>query len=489
MGTVYLAEHTFMGWRAAIKVLRRSLADDKVLVKRFINEAHAIRAVRHPNIIDIIDVGVLPDGLPYLLMELLEGETLAARLHGRGPLPLDQAIDIACQTASALAAAHDKGIVHRDLKPDNLFLVRDPEQPLHEKVKVLDFGIAKLRDNARGGSPAGVSASTRSGVLLGTPAYMSPEQCRGIAAEVDHRTDIYALSVIVHQMLAGKAPFVGAGTGDVLIMHVSAPPPPVRQENPSVPPAIEQAILRGLAKPRELRFQTMTELAAALSAAGSLPLPAAKPYVSLPTPPLGVTAPLNAVTPLSWPTMSTRFSGTFPRWARGLGLALLVGLPLLFLSTRLARRPAPAPAAPPTGSATTAPAPTSAPGSAAPARAVRGTTPARSKSPFTPEDPPPQVEPEVDDRPARNPARVAADPGEGRGWPRPAARATADRARRPPRAAPPAPAARPRPPTGGAPTFMPPATRSPPAPEPPAAAPSPRPPLPEPQKRRAKPWL
>jgi tRNA A-37 threonylcarbamoyl transferase component Bud32 len=260
MGTVYLAEHTFMGWRAAVKVLRRSLADDKVLVKRFINEAHAVKAVRHPNIIDIIDVGVLSDGLPYLLMELLEGDSLAARLHRSGRLALEDALEIARQTAAALGAAHDKGIVHRDLKPDNLFLVRDPEHPAREKVKVLDFGIAKLR----GGAPHGSSANTRSGVLLGTPAYMSPEQCRGIGDEVDHRTDIYALSIILHQMLVGKAPFASAGTGDVLIMHVSAPPPPVRTENPSVPQAIEDAILRGLAKRREQRFQTMAELTAAL---------------------------------------------------------------------------------------------------------------------------------------------------------------------------------------------------------------------------------
>src|SRR5688572_19602892 len=146
MGTVYLAEHSFMGWRAAIKVLRRSLADDKVLVKRFINEARAIKAVRHEHIVDIIDVGILPDGLPYLLMELLEGETLGERLHRGGPLGVAQALDIATQTAIGVGAAHEKGIVHRDLKPDNIFLTRDPEDPTRDKVKVLDFGIAKLRD-------------------------------------------------------------------------------------------------------------------------------------------------------------------------------------------------------------------------------------------------------------------------------------------------------------------------------------------------------
>ena len=122
-------------------------------------------------------------------------------------------------------------------------------------MKVLDFGIAKLRSSAAGDVHA--SPNTKSGVLLGTPAYMSPEQCRGIVGEVDHRTDIYALSVILHQMLAGKAPFVSPGTGDVLIMHISAEPPPVRIDNPEVPPFVEAAILRGLAKRREHRFQSM----------------------------------------------------------------------------------------------------------------------------------------------------------------------------------------------------------------------------------------
>jgi len=221
MGTVYLVEHSLLGWQAAIKVLRPSLADDKVLVTRFINEARAVKAVRHDNIIDIIDVGSLGDGLPYLLMELLEGDSLGARLHSRGRLSVEQAVDITRQTAGALGAVHDQGIVHRDLKPDNLFLVPDPQDPAREKVKVLDFGIAKLRENGATGS----NPRTRSGVLLGTPAYMSPEQCRGIAGAVDHRTDIYALAVILYEMLAGRAPFVSPGAGDVLIMHVSQETP------------------------------------------------------------------------------------------------------------------------------------------------------------------------------------------------------------------------------------------------------------------------
>jgi serine/threonine-protein kinase len=330
MGTVYLAEHTVMGWRAAVKVLRRSLADDRVLVKRFINEARVIKAVRHPNIVEIVDVGILPDGLPYLLMELLEGETLGARLHRLGRLTVEQALDVTTQTATALQAAHDKGIIHRDLKPDNLFLVRDPENPAHEKVKVLDFGIAKLAD----AEPRGASAHTRSGVLLGTPAYMSPEQCRGIAESVDHRADIYALAVILYQMLAGRAPFVGAGTGDVLIMHVSTEPTPIGQDNPAVPHFVEAAITRGLAKLREHRFQSMAEFAAALqgNAQETLQIP-----FELPAEPLRPTSPVpvqsanpTVTTPFSW-TSETRSARRLSRRALAIGAAVVVAVPLLLL--------------------------------------------------------------------------------------------------------------------------------------------------------------
>jgi eukaryotic-like serine/threonine-protein kinase len=356
MGSVYLAEHTVMGWKAAIKVLRRSLADDKVLVRRFLNEARVIKAVRHPNIVEIIDVGILPDGLPYLLMELLEGETVGARLHRHGRMTVEQALDIGIQTAVALQAAHDKGITHRDLKPDNLFLVHDPKDPAQEKVKVLDFGIAK--HDAENRSP---SAHTRSGVLLGTPAYMSPEQCRGIAEAVDHRSDIYALSVILHQMLAGRAPFVGAGTGDVLIMHVSADPPPVAQDNPAVPRFVEAAILRGLAKLREHRFQSMTEFATALRGEGARDIAPADPTLQIPAEtaaalPLRATESMATVaTPLSWTASgSTRSTRKLSRRAMGIGLAVAVTAPLLLVvaadGIRWTVRPQPA-AAPPNAEA------------------------------------------------------------------------------------------------------------------------------------------
>jgi serine/threonine-protein kinase len=270
MGAVYLAQHPFMGRKAAVKVLRRELAQDRGLVERFMNEARAANAIHHPNIIDIIDVGQLPSGIPYLMMEFLEGESLARRIEREGRFPVDAAIDVAMQTASALQAAHSKEIVHRDLKPDNLFLVPDEGQPFGFRVKVLDFGIAKLR-----GELSGSGEKTQTGSVMGTPPYMSPEQCRGITEEIDHRTDIYALGIILYEMVVGRPPFMSTGWGEVVLMHVTKPPQPPRERNPEVSQELQAIILKALAKPREDRFATMAELQAALRIAagrsGSLP--------------------------------------------------------------------------------------------------------------------------------------------------------------------------------------------------------------------------
>jgi serine/threonine protein kinase len=260
MGTVYLALHPIMGRKAAVKVLKPELARDETLVTRFFNEARAANAIRHPNIIDIIDVGMLPeDNTPYMLMEFLEGESLATRLDRTRPLDVMQAVEIAAQTASALAAAHSKGIVHRDLKPDNLFLVPDEMVGAGERVKVLDFGIAKLRDDMRGSS-----MKTRTGAIMGTAAYMSPEQCQGLIERIDHRTDIYALGIILYEMLTGAPPFVSEGFGDIIIMHVMKEAGPPHLRNPAVPPEVSAAILRAMAKAPEARFQSMSDFQTAL---------------------------------------------------------------------------------------------------------------------------------------------------------------------------------------------------------------------------------
>jgi serine/threonine-protein kinase len=264
MGAVYLAEHPFMGRKAAIKVLRREFAEDPGLVERFMNEARAANAIRHPNIIDIIDVGRMPSGIPYLMMEFLEGESLADRIR-RGKVELTEAMDVILQTTGALAAAHGKGIVHRDLKPDNLFLLPDDSAPGGIRVKVLDFGIAKLRADLSGGM-----AKTQAGSLMGTPPYMSPEQCRGITEEIDHRTDVYAMGIILYELLCGAPPFVSAGWGDVVLAHLTKPPPPPRSKNADIPEALEVVIMKALAKTADERFGSAAEMRAALRALSSV---------------------------------------------------------------------------------------------------------------------------------------------------------------------------------------------------------------------------
>ncbi len=255
MGSVYTAEHPVLGRRAAVKVLRKEYAVDSNLVGRFINEARASSAIKHPGIIEVFDVGTMADGVPYLMMELLEGETLGRRIDRDGPLKVPDAVDIAAQATSALAAAHAHGIVHRDLKPENLFLIPDPSQRSHQRVKVLDFGIAKLQRRL-----SGQSVRTHTGSIMGTPPYMSPEQCRGISSEIDARTDVYALGIILYEMLTGAPPFLSEGFGDVLLMHLTQPPRPLRELQPAIPPSLEQLVLHALEKEPERRLASMDDL-------------------------------------------------------------------------------------------------------------------------------------------------------------------------------------------------------------------------------------
>jgi serine/threonine-protein kinase len=258
MGAVYIAQHTVIGRKAAIKVLRREFSEDAGLVSRFMNEARAAAAIGHPNIVDVVDVGNLPDGNPYMMMEFLVGEDLSKRL-AKGRIPLETAVQIALQAASAIGAAHDKGIVHRDLKPENLFLVPDPTTPGRDRVKVLDFGIAKLRGDLTGGS-----VKTKTGSLLGTPQYMSPEQCRGIPDGIDHRSDIYSFGIILYEMMCGAPPFVSEGLGDILLMHLTQLPDPPTMRNPELPEWMEKILLKALEKNSSDRFQSMAEFMAAL---------------------------------------------------------------------------------------------------------------------------------------------------------------------------------------------------------------------------------
>jgi serine/threonine protein kinase len=262
MGAVYLAEHPTIGRRVAVKVLHRNFIRDENLLGRFLNEARAANAIRHPNIIEILDSGTIADGTPFLVMELLEGESLGARLRRVGALPVPTAVELAYQTASALGAAHKKGIVHRDLKPDNLYIVPDPHEPERERIKVLDFGIAKLQQGS-----SGDSVKTRTGTLMGTPIYMSPEQCRGTRT-VDHRSDIYSLGIILFEMLVGQPPFVSEGFGELVNMHLNVQPAAPSSLNAAVSPVLDAIVLKMLQKDPEKRFADMGELQVALKASG-----------------------------------------------------------------------------------------------------------------------------------------------------------------------------------------------------------------------------
>ena len=277
MGVVYAAEHPGIGRRAAVKILHPAMAQNQEMVSRFFNEARAANAIRHPGIVEVFDFGTLPSGASYIIMELLEGESLSSRLRRTRTLTPELAGTLVAQAAGALGAAHAAGIVHRDLKPDNLFLCPDYQTRGAERVKVLDFGIAKL---GAGSNQLG-SVKTRTGSVMGTPAYMSPEQCRG-TREVDHRTDIYALGVILYQLVCGQPPFESEGFGEMVHMQISAPPTPPRAYNPAIPADLEGIILCALAKNPGDRFQSMEQMQAALTTPGFRAATETSPVIGAP---------------------------------------------------------------------------------------------------------------------------------------------------------------------------------------------------------------
>ncbi|MCC6995667.1 MAG: serine/threonine protein kinase [Deltaproteobacteria bacterium] len=260
MGVVYLAEHTLIGRKAAIKLLRAELSSSKDIVGRFFNEARATAAIKHSGLVDVLDFGHAPSGAAYIVMELLEGMALGHRLEDHGALPLDAALPIMRQIAAAVGAAHAKGIVHRDLKPDNVFLVND-DVAGGLRVKVLDFGIAKLMGESTKGM-----VKTQTGSTMGTPLYMSPEQCRGLG-DIDRRADIYALGCIMFEMVTGRLPFDGEGPGDIMASHLKEPAPPPSSFAPGLPRLLDVLVLKMLAKKPAERPQTMEEVISLLDAA------------------------------------------------------------------------------------------------------------------------------------------------------------------------------------------------------------------------------
>jgi serine/threonine protein kinase len=266
MGAVYLVEHTMLGRKAALKVLHPEMSANQEMVQRFFNEARAASAIKSPGIVEIYDFGYHTNGSAYIVMELLEGESLSMRLNRYRSqqvpqaLPSSQALIIARQIASALAPAHRAGIVHRDLKPDNIYLVPDTEAASGERAKILDFGIAKLSSDGLG---SGMNM-TSTKMVMGSPHYMSPEQCRG-AGVVDARSDLYALGCILYECLSGRPPFVGEGFGELMGAHLHVQPQSLRTYAPALPPEVDALVQRLLAKNPAQRYQSAEETAGALN--------------------------------------------------------------------------------------------------------------------------------------------------------------------------------------------------------------------------------
>jgi serine/threonine protein kinase len=257
MAAVYVGEHLVVQHRVAIKVVHPRHLDNPRMAQRFLNEARAVAAIRHPGIVEFYDFGRADDGRAYIVMELLNGETLQQRLM-QGPIAVSKAVMFARQMASALGAAHARGIVHRDLKPANVFLVPDPDVIGGERAKILDFGIAKHTTDER-------EEITGTGVMIGTPAHMSPEQCRG-ERDIDGRADVYALGVLLYHMVTGRLPFDGSETGEIVSRHLYEQCRAATQVNPRVPQAVSDVIAWCMKKDRARRCASMEELATALSA-------------------------------------------------------------------------------------------------------------------------------------------------------------------------------------------------------------------------------
>jgi len=265
MGAVYLAEHPKIGRQVAIKVLLPDLSQRQEVVARFFQEARTASEIKNEHIIDVLDFGQLPDGAFYLVMEFVDGAQLKDVL-ARGALPVPRALRIALGIGRALAAAHGRAIVHRDLKPDNIMLLHRPNHELGpDFVKVLDFGIAKLLSDDQ----VVKDVKTKTGALIGTPAYMSPEQARGL--KVDHRSDIYSLGVILYQMVSGQLPFVADGLGELLLAQMTKPPRPLSTVAPHVPAKLAGIIHRCLEKEPDARFRYVEELLNLLALEAGLP--------------------------------------------------------------------------------------------------------------------------------------------------------------------------------------------------------------------------
>jgi serine/threonine protein kinase len=322
MGAVWEAKHLRLpDKRVVVKVLLFGTTD-AVTLARFRREAEIASRLGHPNIVQVLDFNTLPDGAPFIVLELLQGESLAARLARVRPT-FTETLAIVTQIGSALAAAHREGVVHRDLKPDNVFLCPTPlDGEIRDVAKILDFGISKLH--------GAKTVLTQDAALIGTPQYMAPEQATGRNDEIDARTDIFAFGAIVFEMLAGRPPFLGDTLAAVIHAVVYAPTPPLRELAPETPPAVAAAVERALAKERDARFPDVGSFVKAVTARSLETAPTlAASAATKPAPPPQATERVARERPFPW-------KGAL------IGVVLLAGGGLL--ATRLL---SPTPSAPP----------------------------------------------------------------------------------------------------------------------------------------------
>ena len=364
MGAVWVARHTSLGIDCAVKFILGEAATRPELIMRFEREARAAAVLKSPNVVQILDHGVY-EGTPYIAMELLEGEDLAARLARQGRLSPKQTVAVVNQIARALSKAHAAGVVHRDLKPENVFLVRDDDE---EIVKVLDFGIAKSAKDAVPGP------ETKSAALLGTPYYMSPEQAKA-SKRVDHRSDLWSLAVVTFRCLTGQLPFDGESLFQLMSRIVDGPLPRPSEVAPDLPLDFDAWWLRAAARDPAARFQSARELAGALSGAfGMTPVSGVEAF-SAPPPAAAskgaASAPgaLPEASSTAAPVMSTlsgRISGA--RMTLFAGALGVLGLGAIALMVWLGRHPA-APAEASSEGSTATSAPNAAPPDSAPDRA------------------------------------------------------------------------------------------------------------------------
>jgi hypothetical protein len=308
MGAVYEAEHVKVHRHVAVKFLAAELARDVSAVARFQREAEAAGRIGHDNICEVFDFGVGPNGLPYFVMPLLKGRALSAAICEAGRFPPARACDVGAQALSALAEAHAAGIIHRDLKPDNIFLIRVGDR--EDFVKLLDFGVSKIMRSPTLGGEGGSPPLTKTGSVLGTPAYMSPEQARGLK-DIDARVDVYAVGVILYEMLTGHRPFDGETFNEVLWKLWNDPVTPPRAFCSDLSPDLEQVVLRAMSRDREQRHPSASVLREdLLRVAAALRTGAAHPAGTLIT--VGGSAPAEPAPPTPGSAFSSSVAAPVP---------------------------------------------------------------------------------------------------------------------------------------------------------------------------------